>query len=125
MCSCVHTCMYMGVCLCVFVYMVCAVCMCLCIYLCIYLYIHAMVYVYVCVCNDDIICIGAVDFSDNYEELSLHSTTFDKLQRKVQAADVTGKKKLANLEGVLSNFFTVHIEHSASFRIQRVISTSS
>ena len=70
-------------------------------------------------------CIGAVDFSDNYEELSLHSTTFDKLQRKVQAADVIGKKKLASSEGVLSNFFTVHIKHSASFRIQRVISTSS
>ena len=51
-----------------------------------------------------------VDFSEDYEELSLHSTTFDKLQRKVQAADVIGKKKLATSEGVcvLSNLHIVH-----------------
>ena len=45
-----------------------------------------------------------VDFSEDYEELSLHSTTFDKLQRKVQAADVVGKKKLASSEGLLNTF---------------------
>jgi len=43
-----------------------------------------------------------VDFSEDYEELSLHSTTFDKLQRKVQAADVVGKKKLASSEGLFT-----------------------
>ena len=43
-----------------------------------------------------------VDFSEHYEELSLHSTTFDKLQRKVKAADVAGKKKLASSEGLFT-----------------------
>ena len=48
-----------------------------------------------------------VDFSEDYEELSLHSTTFEKLQRKVQAADVIGKKKLSSSEGMMDVFFNI------------------
>ena len=81
-------------------------------------------YVCACVCVM-IISTYTVDFSEDYEELSLHSTTFDKLQRKIQTADVIGKKKLASSEGVLNNFISVHTEHHISFRVQRVVFTSS
>ena len=39
--------------------------------------------------------------TEDYEDISLHSTTFDKLQRKVHNADVIGKKKLSSAEGLL------------------------
>jgi len=41
-----------------------------------------------------------VDPSGDYEDLSLFPTTFDRLQRKVQVADVIGKKKLASPDGM-------------------------
>ena len=45
--------------------------------------------------------------TEDYEDISLHSTTFEKLQRKVQNADMIGKKKLSGAEG-LSNISLMH-----------------
>jgi len=52
-----------------------------------------------CVYLRNILLTHSVDFSEDYEDLSLHSSTFEKLQRKVQVADMIGKKKLSSPEG--------------------------